>query len=143
MLKDLVVDLRSLLKWDTFALHLHPQEIGGIEVTRIKMENKGEIEAQKGALYEEWLRVDIDPSWETIVSALESANELVLAEQIRTKWLKKDWNYSSNKTTSQGTHTVSEYTVCTLSVLYDKSRRYTPIICHIVSEYTVCTVRVC
>ncbi len=55
------------------------------DVDRIKIENRGDVEGQKMALYDKWLRADVSASWMTIITALDSVNEFVLARQIKEK----------------------------------------------------------
>ena len=72
--------LQDLVKWEKFALKL--PDIRQPDIDRIKIENNGDIEGQKTALYDKWLRVDVNASWQTVVDSLESVNEHVLARHI-------------------------------------------------------------
>ena len=68
-------------------------------ITRIKLENRDDIEGQKRKLFDRWLRADPSASWESVVNALDTVNENVLAKQVRSTRCGND----TGKTSSQGT----------------------------------------
>ncbi len=74
--------LKDLIKWDKFADNLGIRQP---DIDRIRLENKEDIEGQKRALFDTWLRRDIKASWDTVLCALDSGGEEVLADNIRTK----------------------------------------------------------
>ena len=73
--------LRDLVRWEPFALKL--PRIRKPDVQRIKIENKEDVEGQKMALFDQWLRMDSRASWTAVVEALEMVNEPTLAGKIR------------------------------------------------------------
>lgn len=82
--RDLAISLKDLVKWEEFAQHL--PHISQADITRIKIENNFDVEAQKRALFDKWLRVDTEANWEKVVEVLDLNGESKLSKNIRTKY---------------------------------------------------------
>ena len=82
--KELNLELKGLLRWKMFALCLPEMEQSDIE--EIELNNVGNIENQKLALFGKWLRKCTTASWLDVLSALQTIDEYVLAEQLRVKY---------------------------------------------------------
>ena len=95
--KDLVLKLDKLNKWEKFAGNL--PEIEPHHVQKIKLENKDDIDGQKRALFNKWLAIYPEAKYSNVVEALERAGEKVLAYEVR-KWLGDGGQ--ATKTTSDG-----------------------------------------
>ena len=84
---QLVDYLVDLIKWTKFAQHLPGIEERHIE--QIKEENRGEIDDQKRALYNRWLEVYPDASWNDVIEALEKAERKDIALTVKTQEAKE------------------------------------------------------
>ena len=96
---QLVDYLVNLTKWTKFAQHLP-----GIEerhIDQIKEENKGEIDDQKRALYNRWLEVYPDASWNDVIEALEKAERKDIALTVKTQKV-KERELTVHRDTSKG-----------------------------------------
>ena len=86
--RELDEHLRGLVDaWERFALHL--PRISLADIAAIKRNNPLNISNQKISLYEKWLRLFPQASWDNVIDALEKAEEYNLAKQIRTKLQEK------------------------------------------------------
>ena len=80
---ELVDSLRTLTKWTNFA-----QNLPGIEeyhIDKINAENKDDIDAQKRALFKNWLAIYSRATFRNVISALEASQNGALAESISEK----------------------------------------------------------
>ena len=82
-MKDLDPELKGLVRWKKFALHLPMLEQSDIE--EIEQDNRGSTENQKLAVFRVWLSKCVSASWLDVVSALEIIDEKSLAEYIKVK----------------------------------------------------------
>ena len=80
--KDLVLKLDKLNKWEKFAGNLL-LETDQYLIEKIKAENKGDIDGQKRALYINWLARYPGAKYSDVVEALEKAGETTLADEVR------------------------------------------------------------
>ena len=76
----LILWLRPLINWQNFGIFL--PGIKREHIQSIQIDSTG-IGHQKAALYDEWLRVNPNASWQDVISALEMAQENALAAEIR------------------------------------------------------------
>ena len=70
-LAELNGSLKKLVEWEQMAIFL--PTIDGSVIKTIKKENQNDSALQKFALYDKWLRVYPDASWEDVVHALREA----------------------------------------------------------------------
>ena len=82
--KDLVQQLKKLVRWEQFAENLPKIEQHHIKI--IKAENKDNIDGQKRDLFNKWLAIYLGAKYSDVVEALEIAGETTLAGDVR-KWL--------------------------------------------------------
>ena len=78
--RDLIQQLSSLVHWENFAINLKGIKHHEIEI--IKKENS-KVDEQKRALFNKWLSLCPDASWFDVISALDRAQEITLAEKVR------------------------------------------------------------
>ena len=71
--------LKDLKQWELFGMHLKGMKFSAI--TEIDSEHQN-IEAKKAHLYDKWLRVCSDASWEDVVAALHKIDENRIASQV-------------------------------------------------------------
>ena len=81
--KELDLELKGLVRWKRFAIHLPTIEQSDIE--EIEQNNRGNIEDQRLAIFGTWLRKCSSASWEEVVTALEIIDENALAEHLKVK----------------------------------------------------------
>ena len=82
-MKDLDPELKGLVRWKKFAVHLPMLEQSDIE--EIEQDNRGSTENQKLAVLGVWLRKCVSASWLDVVYALEKIDEKSLADYIKVK----------------------------------------------------------
>ena len=82
---DLIDELEEMTKWESFALHLPC--IKPFIVHSLKQNNPFDVDAQKRALFEKWLEIDPDASWDAVIRALEIVHYNTLAHKLRTSKL--------------------------------------------------------
>ena len=70
------------MHWERVAIQL--PKIDQSDIDKIKNDNS-KTEDRKQVLYDKWLRVHLDASWEDVIRALEKAEENTLAENLRKK----------------------------------------------------------
>ena len=85
--RELDEHLGGLVDWECFALHL--PRISAADIAAIKRDNPLNISNQKISLYEKWLRLYPQASWDNVINALGKAKEYTLAKQIQTKLQEK------------------------------------------------------
>ena len=76
--------LTSVNNWENLGVKL------GIPLHRIeeiKINCSGDLDKCKNKLYDVWLRLNTNPTWNEIVSALEQMEENYLADKIRQRFL--------------------------------------------------------
>ena len=83
----LVEHLVDLTDWIKFAQHL--PEIKENHIDQIKEDNKGKVNDQKRALYNKWLQLYPDATWNDVIEALEKAERKDIAEKVKQKEEKK------------------------------------------------------
>lgn len=79
-IKELNTCLKDLVEWNEFALYLpdiHQRDI------KIIIENNPYIVNQKIALYDKWLNVSPNASWDDVINALEEVGENTIAQQLK------------------------------------------------------------
>ena len=81
--KELDEQLGGLVEWEHFALYL--PRISSADIAVIKRNNPLNNSNQKISLYEKWLRLFPQASWDNVIDALEKAKEYTIAKQIQTK----------------------------------------------------------
>lgn len=79
--KKLILWLGSLNKWQDFGANL--PEIKKCDIEKIEIEHRGDIEGQKRALYNKWLQVYPNASWQDVITALEKAKQNEIADEIK------------------------------------------------------------
>ena len=83
--KDLDFALNKLVNWEIFALHLRGMKKRDIDL--IKRNHPGTAEQQKLELYDKWLEVCPDASWDDVVKALKDCENYALAERVANMYL--------------------------------------------------------
>ena len=78
---DLYTLLDYLVDWQGFALHLPGIILD--QVRTIEEDKHGDIKGQKIILYQKWLEVCLDASWEDVIKALEKVRQHTIAEKVR------------------------------------------------------------
>lgn len=81
-LSDVANALKDVVLWEDLAIQL------GFEVSLVLKISQYPIDKQKLQMIMEWLKFDVDASWEKLVGALIKTNDKVLAAQIRAKYIK-------------------------------------------------------
>ena len=81
--KTLDLELKGLVRWKRFAIHLPTIEQSDIE--EIEQNNRGNMEDQRLAIFGTWLRKCNSASWEEVITALEIIDENALAEHLKVK----------------------------------------------------------
>ena len=81
--EELVELLRKLVHWEQVAIHL--PGIDQSDIDKIKKDNS-KTDDQKQVLYDKWLRVYPDASWEDVIRALEKEEENTRAVSLREKF---------------------------------------------------------
>ena len=83
--KGFVENLKDLVRWKTFAIHL--PEIEQSHIDTIESDSRDDNVDQKQRLYDKWLRVYPEASWEDVIMALEKVEENTIAKSLREKFL--------------------------------------------------------
>ena len=81
---ELYEALRDLKQWELFGMHLKGMKFSAI--SEIDSEHQ-KIKAKKAHLYDKWLRVCPDASWEDVVAALHKIDENTIAKQVTNKYM--------------------------------------------------------
>ena len=76
---DLCILLNDLVQWEAFAIQL--PGIASYHIQAIEYDN--DVEDKKRALYEAWMSVYPDASWEDVIKALERAKLNFHAKNVR------------------------------------------------------------
>ena len=85
--EELVEHLRKLVHWEQVAIHLPGIYRSNIEKIKKDSSKTGnETDDQKQILFDRWLRIHPDASWENVIMALRKAEENALAESLRRKF---------------------------------------------------------
>ena len=79
----LVEYLVDLIDWTIFAQYL--PGIKERHIQKIEQENKGKVDDQKRALYNKWLEVYPNASWNDVIEALEKAERKDIALTVKTQ----------------------------------------------------------
>ena len=83
--KGLVENLKDLVRgWKTFAILL--PKIEQPDIDTIESDRRDDTVDQKQRLYDKWLRVYPEASWEDVIVALEKAKENKIAKSLREKF---------------------------------------------------------
>ena len=77
---ELTEKLKDLVHWETFAIHL--PGIKQTEIDTIKRNNPFSVADQRQALFDKWLRVYPNGSWENVLLALEKVDENSIIQKI-------------------------------------------------------------
>lgn len=80
---ELDFHLKELVKWEGFALQL--PNIKSADIQIILSDQKNDVQSQRRALYEKWLRVHPSASWDDVITALGKVDENTIAENLRIK----------------------------------------------------------
>ena len=83
----LVEYLVDLIDWAIFAQYL--PGIKERHIQKIEQENKGKVDDQKRALYNKWLEVYPNASWNDVIEALEKAERKDIALTVKTQEVKE------------------------------------------------------
>ena len=73
----------KVAKWQTLGIHLGMTED---EIREIEQDHPGDTARRRTAMLDKWLRKE-NPSWMSIIEALESMSEVNLAKKIRKKYM--------------------------------------------------------
>ena len=79
--QELCTLLDDLVKWQKFALQL--PGINSTDVETIELNKHDDIEEQKRILYQKWLEVCPDASWEDVIKTLEKVRLTTIAKKVR------------------------------------------------------------
>lgn len=79
--EDLDTHLKGLVKWDRFAYQLPCMKAADIQI--IKADKKDDVESQRLALYEKWLQLHPNASWNDVNTALIKVDENAIADNLR------------------------------------------------------------
>ena len=79
---ELYKELQALVKWEAFALSL-PGIKKTPDIDIITRDHPNDAQAQKLSLFSLWLRRSPNASWQDVINALETAQELNLAKQLK------------------------------------------------------------
>ena len=79
--QELDQQLKDLVNWERLAIHLPQITTSDIEI--IKQNKPFDVNAQKQALFDKWLRSYPNASWDAVVLALETIDENTLAQTIQ------------------------------------------------------------
>ena len=79
---ELDVALKRLVDWQGFAIHLPKMDDYAIISSIEKSFQGSEIETAKKKMLERWLSLDKNPTWSSVVKALEKAEEIALAKSV-------------------------------------------------------------
>ena len=79
--EELDTKLKDLIKWKTFATYL--PGLSPADIQTIMVNNPLDVQDQKLALFDTWLRRCPKACWDHVIKALESANEPTLADKIK------------------------------------------------------------
>ena len=82
--KGLLENLKDLVRWKTFAIHL--PEIEQTDIVTIESDSRDDNVDQNQRLYDKWVRVYPEASWEDVIVALEKAKENKIAKSLREKF---------------------------------------------------------
>ena len=85
--KELDQQLKDIVNWERFAIHL--PKITKTDIEIIKRDNPNSTSGQKLALFQQWLRVYPSASWDAVVTALKVIDENTLAENIQNQQYKQ------------------------------------------------------
>ena len=86
--------LKDLVNWERVALHL--PEMNQPQIDVIIKDNPGNTAKQKCALYDTWLQVYPNGTWNNVIQALENANQNNFAQRIQQKLVIKKREGGSN-----------------------------------------------
>lgn len=82
--EELVEHLQKLVQWEQVAIHLPGIDQFNIEkIHRDSSKTGSGTDAQKQILFDRWLQIHPDASWENVIMALEKAEQNALAESLR------------------------------------------------------------
>ena len=74
-------------KWQTLGIHLGMTED---EIREIEQDHPGDTARRRTAMLDKWLRKEENPSWMSIIEALEGMSEVNLAKKIRKKYMNSE-----------------------------------------------------
>ena len=95
----LVEYLVDLIDWTIFAQHL--PGIKESHIQKIEQESKGRVDDQKRALYNKWLEVYPDASWNDVIEALEKAERKDIAVTVKRQEV-EERELTAHQDTSKG-----------------------------------------
>ena len=87
--------LADLIDWTIFAQYL--PGIKERHIQRIKQENKGKVDDERRALYNTWLQVHPDATWNDVIEALEKAERKDIAVKVKQQEEKRTIHQNTNK----------------------------------------------
>ena len=85
--QELDQQLKDIVNWERLAIHL--PKITQTDIDIIKQDNPLNVNRQKQALFDKWLRSYPNASWDAVVLALEVIDENTLAENIQNQQYKQ------------------------------------------------------
>ena len=85
--QELDQQLKDIVNWERLAIHL--PKITQTDIDIIKQDNPLNVNRQKQALFDKWLRSYPNASWDAVVLALEVIDENTLAQNIQKQQYKQ------------------------------------------------------
>ena len=110
--------LKDLVKWEMVATHL--PEMTQSEIETIVKDHSGNNNKQKLILYDTWLRLCPDATWNNFIQALEKAKEITLAHNIKQRMpnIAKSGNKRIDEDTEKLTEKIDEKVITELRRLH-------------------------
>ena len=110
-MRELDTKLKDLIKWGAVATHL--PGLSPADIQTIMVNNPLDVQDQKLALFDKWLRQCPEASWDHVIEALESANQTTLADKIKGRGSGVG-SGTSTQQSSPGTNSQSATDTCKL-----------------------------
>ena len=80
----LAQELNKVAKWQTLGTNL---DMAPCEITVIEQDHPGDTARRRTAMLDKWLRKEENPSWMSVIEALEKMSEKSLANKLRNKYM--------------------------------------------------------
>ena len=94
-LKDLIADLREVIEWRTFGMHLN---VPLVDMEHIQSDNRSDLRACREQMLITWAKV-ATPTWQAVVHSLIKTGYKRLAKDIAQKRGMYTWSCSNNACT--------------------------------------------
>ena len=82
-LKNITSALKPVVEWKTLGVQL---DISGTKIKEIDVNNRGQVAECKHDMVQFWLESDTSCSWKKLVDALNTCDQSVLAEKIKSTY---------------------------------------------------------